>query len=68
MAAVEYRDLTRLGHLLVNAPQVIVGALFLVGRSPAHGVHAQRAHAAKHARMVPSLPDVSVPCRITSSL
>ncbi|MPM82523.1 hypothetical protein SDC9_129584 [bioreactor metagenome] len=45
LAAVEEHDLARTRHLLVNAPQVVVGLLHVGGRLPAHGAHAQRRHA-----------------------
>ena len=49
VTAVENHDLARARHFLVNAPQVVVRALFLGGRFPPYRVHAQRAHAAEDA-------------------
>ncbi|MDT4861765.1 hypothetical protein FQZ97_963840 [compost metagenome] len=49
VAAVEDRDVPGGRHLLVDAPEVVVRALWLGGRFPAHGVHAQRAGLAEHA-------------------
>ena len=49
LAAVEDHDFARAGHLLVNAPQIVVRFFRVGGCFPAHGAHAQRRHLAKHA-------------------
>jgi hypothetical protein len=48
VAAVEQHHVARARHLLVDAPQVVMGQLGLVGRLPADGVHTQGAHASEY--------------------
>ena len=49
MAAVENHHLAGCGHMLVDAPEVVVRAFGVRGCLPAHGMHSQCAGAAKHA-------------------
>ena len=49
MAAVENHHFARAGHLLVNAPEVVMRTLILGGRFPADGARPQRAEALEHA-------------------
>ena len=68
MTSVEHHNFAFAWHLAMDPPQEIV-IEFLVCRLPErHHANALRIEAAATCRMTPSLPEVSMPCRTTSTL